>query len=1197
MKDKQIREILIEYLKNQYDKARIYQEKSIGNSICDLMLVYDELIGFEIKSDGDNYERLNGQIDAYSKFFDRNYIVVGKTHEKSVADKVPNEWGVLCIVEDNISVIREAKPNKKVSRKNQLSILWQLELKNILLKNNLPLCAQKPKSYIIEKICSTIDNKTLLKNIVEELLSRDYSIYDAKDMTIKIEHDLIEDLNGIPVKEFIEAISEQNFEEFTLAHWIALYNKGKEIYNEKKLQEEKITIRNVHEIPYTDIEVALGVPWISREIVREFILDLLCISKKGHIGFEVLFEPITGNWSITNKNWVCEGNVLALFKYGTKKYNALRIIEATLNLRSIKVYDGSEFDEKSTLEVLEKQKLIKERFSEWVWKDEDRRWEIEEAYNKMFRGFDKKHFDGSKLVFPGMNKAFELYDYQKDAVKKIIETNNTLLAFDVGAGKTYIMIAAAMEMRRTGLSRKNVFVVPNNIVGQWEKMFLELYPTAKVLAIEPKSFTPQIREKALSQMKNGDYDGIIIAYSCFEMIKFSRECVEEKVKSSMQEIENELNKIRLKKIEDNIPYYSSNDYHRRNCLDAEKKKIATAFKHLFEGVEDVAEGTTFDQLEINTLFLDEAHNYKNLPIDTGLKRIRGINATGSKKCAEMLEKVRFVQKTNGGRGVVFSTGTPLCNSIADTFVMQTYLQPDDLEQAGLSKFDNWIKTFANPESVCEIDVSSNSYRMVERFSKFFNLPELSKMFAEVSVFHAMTGSDELPNFDEYSDVVLEKSNELNEYMLDIVKRTEKIRSGDVHPKKDNMLKVSTDGRKAALDLTLVGKSQPYDQTSKVVRVVDKVMEVYNKFEGCSQLIFCDYSTPKGEDFSVYKEIKTRLIEKGVPQKEIAFVHSCSNEQAKLKLYENVNLGKVRVLIGSTFKLGIGANVQTKLKAIHHVDIPWRPADMVQREGRILRRGNENKEILIYRYITAGSFDSYCWQILETKQSFISQFLSGSSYQRSASDLEDSVLSYGEAKALALSSPLLKNLAEKENEVRTLTVLSLKEKENKEQLKRDIEELKKEIPSMQTKIKNTTENQVYIKSLDLSNHKEELLTFSERLVKADWFDPNLELGNFLEFVCYTPKMQHDKKPYFLAFRNGTHYPIELGETVQGNVTRIMNFFKTFNKFNERFNNRLIEMQTKKSQAEIEIKEPLKYESLLETAIAERDCIKSQIAKQY
>lgn len=1190
MKDKQIREILIEYLKNQYDKARIFQEKSIGNSICDLMLVYDELIGFEIKSDGDNYERLDGQIDAYTKFFDRNYIVVGKTHEKSAENKVPLEWGILCIEEDNIKLVREAKLNKEVSRKTQLSILWQLELKNILVKNNLPLCAQKPKSYIIDKIYSSVADKTLLKNIVEELLSRDYSIYDAKDMTIKVERNLLEEINGIPVKEFIEAISEQNFEDFTLAHWIALYNKGKEIYNEKKLKEEQIIQRIVHEIPYTDIEVALGVPWISKEIIKEFIIGLIAVPKSRINDFNVLYEPITGNWAINNKNWITYDNVLANFKYGTQKYNAVRIIEATLNLREIKVYNGTELDEKATLEVLEKQKLIKEEFSKWVWLDENRRWEIEEAYNKMFRGFDKKRFDGSKLTFPGMAKDYTLYDYQKNAVKKIIETKNTLLAFDVGAGKTYIMIAAAMEMRRSGLSRKNVFVVPNNIVGQWEKMFLELYPTAKVLAIEPKTFKPQVREKALLQMKNGDYDGIIIAYSCFEMIKFSTEYAIETVKSAMSEIEDVISRITPRKT-DNI--YDMQ--HQSKSLEAEKKKIATMLKTVFDGVSDASKGTTFDQLEINTLFLDEAHNYKNLPIDTCLKRVRGINATGSKKCAEMLEKVRFIQKTNGGRGVVFSTGTPLCNSIADTFVMQTYLQPDDLEEAGLSKFDNWIKTFANPESVCEIDVSSNSYRIVERFSRFYNLPELSKMFAEVSVFHAMTGSNELPNFEEYTDVVLEKSNELNEYMLDIVERTERIRAGDVHPRKDNMLKVSTDGRKAALDLTLVGKTQPYDQTSKVVRVVDKVMEIYNKFDGCSQLIFCDYSTPKGEDFSVYKEIKNRLVQNGVPQKEIAFVHSCTNEQAKLKLYENVNLGKVRVLIGSTFKLGIGANVQSKLKAVHHVDIPWRPADMVQREGRILRRGNENKEIIICRYITAGSFDSYCWQILETKQSFISQFLSGSSYQRSASDLEDSVLTYGEAKALALSSPLLKELAEKENEVRTLTVLSLKEEENKEQLKTEIKDLEKEIPSMQSKIKNTIENEAYINTLNLTTIKEDLLIFSERLVNADWFKPNLELGNFLEFICYTPKIQHDKKPYFLAFRNGTHYPIELGESVQGNVTRITNFFKTFNKFNERFNARLVEMQTKKSQAEVEIKEPFKYEKLLKNAIIERDILKNQITE--
>jgi hypothetical protein len=507
--------------------------------------------------------------------------------------------------------------------------------------------------------------------------------------------------------------------------------------------------------------------------------------------------------------------------------------------------------------------------------------------------------------------------------------------------------------------------------------------------------------------------------------------------------------------------YKWNNYFQRNKLGKEKENIYKMLSRAFEGCTYIEDGVTFDQMEINTLFLDEAHNYKNLPIKTHLTRIRGINTKGSAKCQDMLLKVRYVQNSNNGRGVVFATGTPLSNSISDAFVMQTYLQEKDMQQLRIANFDDWVKTFAKPQTVFELDVTTANYRMVERFCSFHNLPELSRMFSSISIFHAMADSSELPDFEQYTSVITKRSPALDEYMQEIVERTEKIRNRDVHPSKDNMLKVSTDGRKAALDLTLVQREQPYDETSKIVRCVENVLDLYNRFEKCSQLIFCDYSTPKKGAFDVYNEIKKRLIENGIPKKEIAFVHTCRDEFAKIELYEKVNKGEVRVLLGSTFKLGIGANVQSKLKAIHHLDVPWRPADMVQREGRILRRGNENKEVFIYRYIAEGSFDSYSWQILQTKQHFISQFLSGNSTTRSIEDFTNDELNYAQVKALALSEPLMKEYVEKENALRNARLVLRQEIMQKESAKLEIKRVKEEQESLALRRERTTKNLEYV----------------------------------------------------------------------------------------------------------------------------------------
>lgn len=1126
MDDKAIRKILISSLKVQYPEMRIYQEKSIGGSICDLMVVTDKLIGYEIKSDQDNYSRIDSQVDWYDQYFDLNYIVIGKSHVESVRKRVPNHWGIIVITEDNISITRNAFSNKSVNRKRQLSMLWKLELKNLLNYFRLPMFALKSKDFIIDRLIENVPKDQIGSQIAYELLNRDYSTYNAEDYTEYYKNEA-SDLVGYQMLELVDNVSEMEFDQMTLEQWIDIYRQAKRVNETKIKAQNELLNREKHEITYEDIEVSLGAPWISADIISQFINYLMYEGrKKGYS--KVNYEPITGNWFIEYKN---EGNNIpnCYMKYGLKNYNALYIMEATLNLREIKIYDSKHnYDEESTLAALEKQKMIQELFKTWVWEDEDRKWEIEEAYNKLFGKYKKQRFDGSKLEFPDMNSGHELFDYQKDAVQRIISTDNTLLAFDVGAGKTFIMIAAAMLMRQQGISRKNMFVVPNNIVGQWEKIFTELYPSARLLVIEPKNFKRPIRDKVMQQMKYGDYDGIIIAYSCFEMIPISSAFISNQMHMKIQEINQEIDKI---------GYQSGS----KAALEKAKKNIIKLSQELLKSMDYTASSVTFDELEINTLFLDEAHNYKNLPIRTKMKNIRGINTKGSEKCFDMLQKIRMVQNTNNGRGVVFATGTPISNSLADVYSMQMYLQYDDMVSSRFEVFDNWIKTFARPERIAEIDVDTQHYRFVTRFAKFFNLPELSLMFSKIAVFHAMSEKDGIPKIKAYSDSIISKSTELSGYMLSLAERTENIRSGKTDRKTDNMLKVSTDGRKAALDLRLVEMKQP-DETSKVLECVRNVKSIYDNYEGCSQLVFCDYSTPKADEFNVYKCVKEALIASGVLEKEIAFIHSYHTEERKVALYNKVNTGEVRVLIGSTFKLGIGANVQTKLKAIHHLDVPWRPADMVQREGRILRKGNLNEEVFIYRYICEGSFDAYSWQILESKQRFISQFLSGSTYQRSAMDLEENVLTYAEVKALALSDSRMKELAEKQNELVNIRIVCTKYNESRIRVADDINQAESDMQLIKAQIRNSEENLSSISNRTEAEYKSVRKELEEILIPENMTKPAIEMGVIWGFNISTPSNQTGKKPVFMISKNGARYSLECSDTAVGNARRVANFLQ-------------------------------------------------------
>lgn len=770
-----------------------------------------------------------------------------------------------------------------------------------------------------------------------------------------------------------------------------------------------------------DIYITLGSPWVPTDIIDAFITDtfgtdVYCYGK--NVDFilnpeanKVRHDELTGTWEIPNKSRY-NHSVEVEHTFGTERMEALYILEKTLNMKTVAVYDEVKcranssgkkrvVNQAETAMVLEKQKKLIHAFQKWVWRDEKRRERLEILFENNFSCVRRRNFDGSYLNFPNMSPAVQLYPYQKNAVARILFTPNTLLAHDVGSGKTYVMIAAAMELRRMGLSPKNLFVVPNNIVGQWHDIFLQMYPGAKLLCVEPKNFTPKKRAAVLEKIQNEDFDGIIMAYSCFEQVPLSKDFY-------IRELEE------TKRI---ITELAANENKATSRLERKKYKVAAALFELTQAIDDLYDGVYFDELGITRLFVDEAHNFKNVPIATRVDKVLGISATGSKKCRDMMDKVHLIQKQNDGGGVVMATGTPITNSVTDVFIMQQYLQSGELAMLDLQSFDGWLGMFAEKVTEFEIDVDTGGYRLATRFAKFHNLPELTSLLSSVADFHQADESAGLPLFNGWTDALIGKTPEFADYLDDISSRAEAVRRGRVNRRDDNMLKITTDGRKAALDLRLVEPNAAFSFTSKAMRCAENVWRIYmdTYWQKSTQLIFCDTSTPKS-DFNMYDEMKKLLVGCGVPAEKIAFIHDAETEKSRSALFARVRSGDVRVLIGSTLKLGIGVNVQERLIAVHHLDVPWRPADMTQREGRILRQGNTNPKVQIFRYITEGSFDAYSWQLLETKQRFITALLSGTLSERSAADIYDTVLNYAEVKALAVGNPLVKKRVETANEL-------------------------------------------------------------------------------------------------------------------------------------------------------------------------------------
>lgn len=956
-----------------------------------------------------------------------------------------------------------------------------------------------------------------------------------------------------------------------------------------------------------DIYITLGSPWIPSDVIDDFIKYLFWdpdqlqrypfnLPGDPYERYRVIHDEITGTWEIPYKS-MYKYRWNACNVYGTDKVSALHILERTLNMKTVSVTEEVAspnsktkkrvINKQETIAALEKQKLLIHSFRSWVWRDNERKARLEKIFEEKYGCVRKRSFDGSFLEFPTMSKNIELYPYQKDAIARIIFSGNTLLAHDVGAGKTFVMIGAGQELRRMGLSKKNMYVVPNNIVGQWKDIFMSMYPDANILCVEPKSFRPNKREEILESIRDNDYDGIIIAYSCFEQIPLSKEYYMEQLRNKMELVNETLSKAnkatsRLKKKKDN--------------LSKALGELAVAAGEMYNGVY-------FDELGITRLFVDEAHNFKNIPIETKINNVLGISSSNSKKCKDMLDKVHLIQKNNDGKGVIFATGTPITNSITDAYVMQQFLQSGELGLLDLQSFDSWIGMFAERVTEFEVDVDTSKFRLATRFARFHNLPELTTLLASVADFHAVEQSAEMPQFTGYKDALISKTYEFERYLEDISRRADDVRKGYVSRKDDNMLKITTDGRKAALDIRLVDPNATFTYQSKVARCAENVADIYHKNskEKSTQVVFCDTSTPK-DGFNLYTELKERLMDLDVPKEQIAFIHDANTERERSILFNKLRKGEIRILIGSTFKLGLGVNIQDKLIALHHMDVPWRPADMTQREGRILRQGNTNKNVEIYRYITEGSFDAYSWQLLETKQRFISGLLSGAITQRSGTDIDDTTLNYAEVKALAVGNPLIKERVEIANELSRYIMLQRKVVDNKismekrilefpgkisrqkERIEKCREDLKiyelscKNIQSVTNQQISTEEIQTIPKKQKEKEESQYRKTVRKQLKEAlenhVLKDKEKYFMTYRGFDIILPANMLEEKAYIWLCRNGKYY-VELGDTEIGNLIRIDNFIENLREYLNKLIKDYAQMIARKEEIEQELSKDENY----------------------
>ena len=928
-----------------------------------------------------------------------------------------------------------------------------------------------------------------------------------------------------------------------------------ESHPEFKVNVDALTKAQPKDLEASEIDVRLGATWLAPSIVQQFMMETFQppYRIRYNNAITVRYSPYTSEWRISNKSATGFGDIMATETYGTRRANAYKILEDTLNLRDSRVYDTIEEDGKEkrvlnqneTTLAQQKQQAIKDAFAGWVWKDPQRRALLVKKYNELFNSTRPREYDGSHIHFVGMNPEINLREHQRNAVAHVLYGYNTLLAHEVGAGKSFEMAASAMELKRLGLCQKSLFVVPNHLTEQWASEFLRLYPNAKLLVTSKKDFEPGNRKKFCARIATGDYDAVIIGHSQFEKIPLSAERQERLIQEQMDEIEEAIEEAKAQ----------VGEHFTVKQLEKLRKSLKQKLEKL-QGTDRKDDVVTFEQLGVDRLFVDESQNYKNLFLYTKVRNVAGLSTSEAQKSSDMFGKCRYLDEITGGRGVIFATGTPISNSMTEMYTLMRYLQYNTLQQKGLTHFDAWASTFGETTTAIELAPEGTGYRARTRFAKFFNLPELMAMFKEAA---DIKTSDQLhlPVPDAKFETVVVKPSEIQQDMVQALsERAAEVHSGSVDPSVDNMLKITSDGRKIGLDQRLMNSALPDDPSSKLNACVNNVLRIWNdtKEQKLTQLIFCDMSTPKGDgSFNVYDDIRSKLLNAGVPEQEIEFIHNADTENKKAELFSKVRSGQVRVLLGSTAKMGAGTNVQTLLVAVHHLDVGWRPSDMTQRNGRIIRQGNQNKQVYVYNYVTESTFDAYLYQTLENKQKFISQIMTSKSPMRSCDDIDEQALSYAEIKALCAGDPRIREKMDLDVQVAKLKVLRGDFQNQKYRLEdKLLKTFPEEIQKQKTRIAALQQDSqiaaahpqdkesfcgMTIKGMVYDDKK----AAGERLLLARQEMPNADmmlLGTYRGFELNI-RFDRFKNEHQAVLRAELSYPVSLGDDARGNITRLDN----------------------------------------------------------
>ena len=957
---------------------------------------------------------------------------------------------------------------------------------------------------------------------------------------------------------------------------------------------DALTKAQPKELEASEIDVRLGATWLDPDIIQKFMTETFQIPYYLRHAVKVRYSPYTAEWRVEGKTATGRGDIISSETYGTSRANAYKILEETLNLKDVRIYDTIEdaegkpkrvLNKRETMLAQQKQQVIKDAFANWVWQDPQRRIALVKQYNELFNSTRPREYDGSHIKFVGMSPEITLREHQRNAIAHVLYGGNTLLAHEVGAGKTYEMAASAMEAKRLGLCQKSLFVVPNHLTEQWASEFLNLYPNAKLLVARRKDFETANRKKFCARIATGDYDAVIIGHSQFERIPLSFERQERIIQEQIDETLAAINELKVHAGEN----FSIKQMEKtRKTLETKLEKLRSD-----ERKDDVI---TFEQLGVDRLFVDESHFYKNLFLTTKMRNVAGLSTSEAQKSSDMFGKCRYLDEITGGRGVVFATGTPVSNSMTELYTVMRYLQYSTLQQKKLTHFDCWASTFGETTTAIELAPEGTGYRARTRFAKFFNLPELMSMFKEVA---DIKTSDQLhlPVPEAKFETVVAKPSEIQKKMVqELSKRAAEIHSGAVDASVDNMLCVTNDGRKIGLDVRLMNPMLPDDPNSKLNVCVQNVLKIWEegKEQKLTQLLFCDLSTPKNDgNFNVYEDIRKKLIAAGVPENEIEFIHNADTEAKKAALFSKVRSGDVRVLLGSTAKMGAGTNVQSRLVAVHHLDVGWKPSDMTQRNGRIIRQGNMNKEVKVFNYVTEGTFDSYLFQTLENKQRFISQIMTSKSPVRSCEDVDEQALSYAEIKALCAGNPLIKEKMDLDVQVAKLKVLKADHQSQKFRLQdklltkfpADIQETNAHIAGLKADAQLAAAHPqvqegfcgMTIKGVTYDEKK----TAGERLVLACSELPNAEekvIGSYRGFEL-SLRFDAFRTEYQALLKGQRKYTVPLGTDPLGNITRLDN---SLNNFPERITsaeNELTTLHQQQAAAQIEVEKPFPQEEEL------------------